>query len=237
MSDPRIARTEAVAPRAVPAPAARVASEAVVAMGADVATFGTSAAPVDTARDALDKNGWWSSTQTFLQGTTRALAVGARAFVRLRAFSHLADVLEGNGRAIGRTIVHATQGAARLVARVSPARASRVMHFVAPGIRVAGGTLKVIGKAAPFVSVVAAVWDTYKAGAEQDPAKKAGAWANAGLSVGGTALALGSLALGATPVGWALGIGAAVVAGFQLVDNLHYEGKGTAWIGKTLSSL
>lgn len=236
MSDPRITRTEPATPRPAVATAPRPAAEARPTMAPDIATFGSNLAPPD-ARDALDKNGWWASTQTFFQGATRALAVTARTFVRLRAFSQLADVLDGNTQAIGKGVAGVTAAASTFFGRVVPSQAGRIMKVAGPLIKGGGHAVRAIGKAAPAFNVVAAVWDTYKAGTEQDPSKKAGAWANAGLSVGGTALALGSLALGATPVGWALGIGAAVVAGFQLVDNLSYEGKGTAWLGKTLSAL
>lgn len=243
MSDPRINRSEPTTPRpgTTPMRAAPTATiEATPRMGGDQASFGARPAPEPAgsgARETLDSNGWWASTQTFLQGATRAGALAGRTLLRFRAFATIADVLDGDRHVIGRGVERLTTGASNLATKVAPKYADDAMKVAAPVIKGGGAVVRAIGKAAPVFNVVAAVWDTYKAATEDDPAKKAGAWANAGLSVGGTAMALGAVALGATPVGWALGIGAAAVAGFQLVDNLAFGGKATQAIGEGVAAV
>lgn len=236
MSDPRITRTEPTTPaRPATAVAARPVAEAAPQMPGDRAAFvgRPVAAPTGAgASDALDKNGWWAGFQTFFQGATRAGALAGRALLRAKAFTTIAEVLDGNAQVIGQGVERLTAGAANLATRVVPRHADDAMKVVAPAIKGGGSVLRVLGKAAPVFNVVAATWDTYKAASETDPARKAGAWANAGLSIGGTGMALGAVALGATPLGWALGIGAAAFAGFQLVDNLAFGGRGTQWLGE-----
>ena len=234
MSDPRITRSEfnANPPRPAAGPVLKQGAPSQPKMGGDALSLG-SQEPVtgSGARETLDKNGWWASTQTFLQGATRAGSLAARAMRSARVVTAIADVLEGNAQTISRGVQATTDATKAFFTKVAPKYADDAMKAAGPVIRGGGTVLRAVGKAAPFVSVVAAGWDTYKAISENDPAKKAGAWANATLSVGGTAAALGAIALGATPVGWALGIGAAAVAGFQLVDNLAFDGKGTQAIG------
>ncbi len=240
MSDPRITRTEPTVPaRAAAATIVRPATEAGPRMSGDQTAFGPKPVPAGPsgagANDVLDKNGWWASVQTFAQGATRAGAVAGRFVLRAKAFTTIAELLDGNAQVIGRGVARLTTGASNLVTKVAPKYADDAMKVAAPAIKGGGSVLRVIGKAAPVFNVVAATWDTYKAASENDPAKKAGAWANAGISIGGTAMALGAVALGATPVGWALGIGAAAFAGFQLVDNLAFGGKATAAIGDAVA--
>jgi hypothetical protein len=236
MSDPRITRTESPAVRpGAPTIVRPSTPEEAARMSADQATWSvpavsTIAADPD-ARQALDKNGWWASIQSFLQGATRTGALAGRALVRARAFTAIADVLDGNGATIARGVARATEATSGFLGRVVPRAAGPAMKVLAPAIKGGGFVLKAVGKATPIFSVAAAGWDTYKASSERDPAKRNQAWANAGISIGGTAATIGAIAIGATPVGWALGIGAAALAGFQLVDNLGFGGRGTKAIG------
>ena len=236
MSDSRITRTEpTTGPVRPTATVARPTAEAGPRMSGDQVSLGARSWAGDPegsgARETLDKNGWVAGIQTFLQGASRAGALAGRVVIRAKALTSIAEVLDGNAQTIGKGVERITSAASGFFTRVLPRYADDAMKVASPVIKGGGAVVRAIGKAAPVLNVVAATWDTYKAATEKDPAKKTGAWANAGLSIGGTALALGAVALGATPVGWALGIGAAAVAGFQLVDNLAFDGKGTQAIG------
>lgn len=216
-----------------PRPAAWVAAPRVPG---DSLQLRTPAAPAGSgsAADALDKSSWWASMQTFAQGTVRVLSISARTVARGKAFVALANVLDGDKLTIARGAERLTTKITATAARVLPGQAARINRFATPLIRGAGSTLRAVGKAAPVLNVIAATWDTTKAIAEKDPAKQPGAWANAGLSISGTALAVGAVVIGASPIGWAAGIAAASVAGFQLADTLIAGGAWSSTIGKAV---
>lgn len=216
----------------------------------------------DGAADAANKESWFAGVQTFFQGAVRTgvqVLKGAKFAAVSRLAAPVADFLEGGkstihaGQAVGRFLSNAGsrgvdllgKGATALANASGLPKVAKVATDVAAaaGPRVAaagtfagkafGATAKVVGKVAPALNVVSSTWETVKAFQENDPAKKNGAVANATLSWASTGMALGAVALGATPVGWGLAAGAAAVAGFQLVDSTFLGGKGTQWIGDT----
>jgi len=189
------------------------------------------------AREVLNTNGWWSGIQTFAQGAARGLALGVRTIARGGALVAVADVMDGNKAAIARGVERLSTRVAAAAGRALPAQADLITRVANPLIRAGGATLRFVARVAPFLNVAAAGWDTYKAATETDATKRPGAWANAGLSIGSAVLAVGAVVVGATPLGWAAGITAAGVAGFQLADTLIAGGAWTAAIGRGVGNL
>ena len=158
-----------------------------------------------------------------------------------------ADLLDGNNKAVGKSVGVGIAATRRVAPRLAGRHADKLVRAATPLIRGAGTMARALGKAAPVLNVLVAGYDTYKADQTKNPAERRAAFANAGLSIASTGLALGAVALGtaagtaaaaavgvaAAPVAIALGAGAAVIAGFQLVDTLAFGGKYTAKIAES----
>ncbi|MFN3429921.1 MAG: hypothetical protein ACK46X_08210 [Candidatus Sericytochromatia bacterium] len=233
-TQPMRAQGTAPTPGAPPAPAPAPTPQ--LRMQTDSAVLSQPASeavdPSNTVQsDAADKGGIAVGAQTFVQGATR----GAAQVSRARGLLVAANLAEGDGGTIGKGVEKGVAGVRTAATRVAPQYADEIARATAPLLRGLGGAARVLGKVAPVLNVLVAGYDTAKAVGEKDPAKQNAAWANAGLSVGGTALAVGGVLVGATPVGWALGAGAAAVAAFQLVDTFAFDGKGTAWLGENVA--
>jgi hypothetical protein len=125
-----------------------------------------------------------------------------------------------------RSLFKDTRLAVRLASRFGPA-----VREAAPE---AMEGLSKAGKWAPAVSVPFAGYDVAKAVKEADPTKKRAAWANAALTVGGTAMGLRAAvaAGGRLP----LVVGSAAIAGLQLADAYLLKGRVTQWLGDTVTT-
>jgi hypothetical protein len=186
---------------------------------------------VDKVSDAFGLQG-------FVQDSAKvAKAVTVSAGRANRVATAVSGLAEGEDGSIANMVSAASRGVGQVAARMSPAAGARLTRVATPVLEGTGKAVRALGRFGPIVSIPFAGYDVYKAVAEKDPAKKDGAWANAALSVGGTAMgAIGALAM-ATPAGVPLLIGSAVVGGFQLLDTYAFDGKCTDWLGKSVKKV
>lgn len=89
---------------------------------------------------------------------------------------------------------------------------------------------QVAGKWGTILSVPFAYYDVAKAVMEKDLAARRAAWANAGMTLTGTAMGLASTAARAR-AGVPLLVGSAAIGALQLADTFMLQGRLTQWLG------
>lgn len=263
-------KTAPIQPQAGPAVAERQPR-----MGGDSAALSASATgQIETAttpsrgpgNGTLDGGSIGVGIQTFLQGVPRAFGTAGRTLGSLlgnagkalgplaristrlnKAVLVAADLLDGNNKTVGRTVAVGIAATRRVAPRLAGRHADKLVRAATPVIRGAGTMARALGKAAPFLNILVAGYDTYKADQTKSPTERKAAFANAGLSIVSTGMAVGAVVLGtaagaaaataigvaAAPAAVVLGAGAALIAGFQLVDTLAFGGKYTAQIAES----